>query len=203
MAKGLLLFTAEDVRILRDIVRAYRSGLFRPSRPDRRGPGAPVRGRWAKIYSETGAGEYVCRLLELDAETETDPVQDVKAFEVNGLEGIAVDEVVWLERTWSADEEEWRFRVGVTGEVEGGTVPSAVIPAKNQGWIYKYNRAGIEEDAHADPRNETVYKPTHRRCGIVPALDARGHTIGWWVIDGALTWWESPWGFPDPGVPPY
>ena len=199
----LLVFTEADLQALRDMVRAYRAGILLPRRPSsRRVPQGPPPGRWAKIYSETGGGEYICRLLERDAATETDPVRDVTAFEVRDLEGIPVDEVVWLERDWSADEEEWRFVYGSAGEVEGGTVPSAVVPNKDEGWIYKYTRDGAEEDAHADPRTETVYKPP-RQCEAVTACDARGHTIGWWYMDIETgTTWYSPWGFGDPGAPP-
>ena len=89
------------------------------------------------------------------------------------------------------------------GEVEGGTLVTdpAIIPDKDKGWIYKYTRAGVEEIAHADPRDEVVYDPAYR-CGTIYAFDARGHCIGWWNLYTGTWTWESPWGFDNPGTPP-
>ncbi len=88
-------------------------------------------------------------------------------------------------------------------QLEGGTVPSAVIPDVDKGWAYKYTRSGVDEIAHADPRDETVYKPPGNwfpnQCLVTYAFDARGHLIGWWKQDET---WNSPWGFSDPGFPP-
>lgn len=140
------------------------------------------------------------------AHDSTDPARSV--FEANGREGIYADAtygtIVWVHEE-DGDEERYVFDYGMD-KVEGGTLSTdpEIIPDTDKGWIYKYTRGGVVEDAHADPRNETVYIPDNdgTNCGVWPAFDARGHVIGWWFLEGG-EWinWYSPWGFEDPGGP--
>ncbi|GAH45853.1 unnamed protein product [marine sediment metagenome] len=135
MAGKPVLFTEEDLRVLRRLVRAERSGRRTGARRRRRPRlhGLPP-GFWARLKTEVGSGEYTARRLKSDAETDADTEADdlTGVWEVNGLEGLpvgAVDvgAVVWVERDWSADEEEWRFAY----ELQAGTadVPAVILPA--------------------------------------------------------------------------
>lgn len=91
--------------------------------------------------------------------------------------------------------------VEIPQTIEGGTLLTTKSTI-GQGHIF------IDEDgkeAHADPRNEVIYKPNNPglNCTCWPAFDARGHCIGWWFLEaGHWVNWYSPWGFPDPGAPP-
>ncbi len=89
--------------------------------------------------------------------------------------------------------------VTIPKTIEGGTLLTTKSTL-GQGWLF------VDEDgktAHADPRNEVIYRP---KCGSAPALDARGHCLGWWAFEWTgeqNEWvWHSPWGFADPGGGP-
>lgn len=147
------------------------------------------------------AGSYQAKIDSPRTHTSTGK----SLWEGNNALGVPVDRVVWV-RVDMGDNTQFTFDYysGDFPQLEGGTVPTngtappTVIPAVDEGWIYKHTRAGVEEIAHADPRNEVVYLENTTNCYTNYAFDARGHCIGWWKWNG--TTWESPWGFADPSL---
>jgi hypothetical protein len=160
---------------------------------------------WGKILTKVGSGAYTFEeevLTDGTTWTTLTGGRTGTCYEANDVAGIALGTHIKIRIEYdTSGTQRYVFNYNSANKVEGGTVPSAVIPAADKGWIYKYTRAGVVEDAHADPRNETVYKPP-RACECITACDARGHTIGWWYNDVVLgDTWYSPWGFGNPGAP--
>ena len=175
------------------------------------------------VQEDSGGGGEYDQWLEVDSDTVTGGLKTktnghthtstgLSLFEVNGVIGIPADTYV-IVRFLPGDNPLYVFEYQAVNDVdpvEGGRLVSGVssAPTADEGWIYKYDRDGVIEDAHADPRgnvdsetSQTVYLEDvttlgSESCFTKYAFDARGHVIGWWYYDGGT--WESPWGFDEP-----